>query len=461
MLDQPTLPVASESDCWEPQLAPLTPEQVAHLVRRAGFGCTPTQVDALSGKTATEVLDFVTRSAKSPQLDSIAQRLASAALAAGSVDSLAATWIYLLLNASDQVSEKATLFWHGHFATSAEKVKDAGMLWQQNELLRRYSLGKFAPLVQAIAKDPAMLIYLDSESNRKAHPNENFARELVELFCMGEGNYSEKDVQELARCFTGWEIRNRRFRKNRYQQDLGSKQVLGSTGKFDGEEAIEVVLKAPAVGTFLARKLIRFYVSDATTAQPESPEVQSLAEHIRNSQLDMGSAVRRILTSRHFFSDASVNQKIKSPTELAIGFARSLNITTNTQSMAADMQSVGQGLFRPPNVKGWDGGRAWINSSTLLGRSNMLHRMIHDAKTRFDGEQKLSDYVAKRKLQNTADVCEHFAACFIAIPLGTNRIEQVINSAGLSTESASSSVKEDELRHLLHSLASLPEAQIC
>ncbi|HBE72318.1 MAG TPA: DUF1800 domain-containing protein [Planctomycetaceae bacterium] len=460
MLAQPNPQAVPQNDNWAPYLAPLDRAQVAHLTRRAGFGCSNAELDELSGKTAPEVLDFVSQP-NSPQLDAVTKRLASAALAAGSVDNLAASWVYLLLNSPNQLSEKATLFWHGHFATSAEKVTDAGMLWQQNALMRQNALGTFAPLVQAIAKDPAMLIYLDSESNRKAHPNENFARELVELFCMGEGNYSEKDVQELARCFTGWEIRNRRFRKNRYQQDTGNKNVLGSSGKYDGEQAIDVVLKHPAVGNFLARKLIRFYVSEASLLEPESPAVQSLAEHIRKSNLNVGSAVRQILTSQQFFSSESVYQKIRSPAELAIGFARSLNITTNTQAISLDMRNVGQGLFRPPNVKGWDGGRAWINSSTLLGRSNMLHRIIHDDKTRFDGESTISDYLAKRKLDSVTEISEHFATCFIAVPLSPSRIKQVISAAEISDSSVRTSIKENQLRHLLHSLASLPETQIC
>ncbi len=203
---------------------------------------------------------------ESTEFRSTADALAEATLAGGDPTKLSAAWVYRLLYTPNQLLEKTTLFWHGHFATGAEKVKDARMMWNQNQLLREHALGNFGDLVHQISQDPAMLIYLDSAINRKAHPNENFARELMELFCLGEGNYSESDVLELARCFTGWEIKNKKFRKNRYQHDSDEKTVLQQSGDFDGEDGVRIVLEQPAAERFLARKLYRFFVSD----EPES-----------------------------------------------------------------------------------------------------------------------------------------------------------------------------------------------
>ncbi len=229
---------------WDHRLA-------SHLYRRAAFGVNVATLDAATHRDCGEIVDELFGASPDALKGdeaamSIANSLAEATLARNDPKRLAAAWVYRMVTTPRPLREKATLFWHGHFATSADKVDDAKLMWRQNQLIREHALGDFSALTQAVAKDPAMLIYLDSAINRKAHPNENFARELMELFCLGEGNYTETDVQELARCFTGWEIKNERFRKNRYQQDAGSKRLLGQSGEMDGEQAIDVVLRQPA-----------------------------------------------------------------------------------------------------------------------------------------------------------------------------------------------------------------------
>ncbi len=226
--------------------------------------------------------------------------LIKASLATGNVKRLSAQWVYRMLTTPAQLQEKMTLFWHGHFATSAAKVEDAELMQQQNDLLREYALGDFAGLLLKISRDPAMLIYLDSVTNRKAHPNENYAREIMELFALGEGNYSEQDIRELARCFTGWEIKRDKFRFNRYQHDTGSKTVLGTTGNLTGEQGVAVVASQATAPQFIVRKLIRFFLMD----EPEASEqlIDPLAAELRENQMVIAPTVQRMLSSNLFFS---------------------------------------------------------------------------------------------------------------------------------------------------------------
>ncbi|MEM0924737.1 MAG: DUF1800 domain-containing protein [Planctomycetota bacterium] len=365
---------------------------------------------------------------------------------------LSAAWVYRLQFTPAQLLEKATLFWHGHFATGADKVMNAPMMWKQNRMLRQHALGDFRAMTQGVAKDPAMLIYLDSASNRKSHPNENFARELMELFCLGEGEYSETDVLELARCFTGWEVRRDRFRKNRYQQDRGEKLILGQSGSFDGEEAIDIVLSQEQMPRFICQKLFRFFFCD----EPSPPDalLAEPAKTLREDGLNISSVLRKMLSSNLFFSDRVRARKIKSPVELVVGVLRGLNVTTSSELIAQGLRSIGQGLFYPPNVKGWDGGRAWINSSTLLGRSNLFERILSNTDTKFAGGT-LSEYLSQFGAVTASNAISHFEHCLMAYPIGSSLKERLLQPYKGQAELADS-----ELRQLLHSVVSLPEFQL-
>jgi uncharacterized protein (DUF1800 family) len=252
----------------------------------------------------------------------------------------------------------------------------------QNDLLRRHARGPFAPMVRAISRDPAMLIYLDSTTNRRIRPNENYARELMELFCLGVGNYTEIDIKQVARAFTGWEMLGERFHFNEPQHDTGSKSFLGESGNFDGDDAIRVILNQPAAARFIARKLIRFFVCD----EPAVPDAlaEPIAQLLRENGFQTGAVVRKLLASNLFFSDHAVARKVRSPVELGVGLLRAIGATTNLVKLARGLSDLGQALFYPPNVKGWDGGRAWINSATLLGRANLVRQVLIGNDTSFD-----------------------------------------------------------------------------
>lgn len=427
---------------------PWNRRAAAHLYRRAGFGASATILDeAVNSTPAKTVQKLVTDAGRSAEFEAQADALARSVIAGGDPKQLAAAWVYRLLYTPAQLLEKTTLFWHGHFATGAEKVQDAEMMWAQNQLLREKALGEFEPLVQAIARDPAMLVYLDSATNRKAHPNENFARELMELFCLGEGNYTEKDVQQLARCFTGWEIKNKKFRKNSYQHDNLTKQMLGKSGEFDGEEAVRVVLEQEAMPYFIVGKLVRYFVFDEP--QPTHELLKPLADQFRADGLKIGPIVNRILSSNLFFSVHAVARKVRSPIELAIGFLRALEGTTNTVRLAENLTKLGHGLFYPPNVKGWDGGRAWINSSTLLGRANLIRDILNHESTKF-AASSLESYFGSQKLASPQMIVRWLSDLLLAVPLSPAIEMQLVKLLD-------SPPKENQLREVLHTISTLPE----
>jgi|SRR6056297_2895749 len=401
---------------FEPSASvPWNARRAAHLYRRAGFAATEeTLQQALAGSPTAAVDRLLDVAAEPPAFQATMESLVLASLSTGSMERLAAQWIYRMLQTPVPLLEKMTLFWHSHFATSADKVADAELMQQQNALFRRHALGDFPQLLLEISRDPAMLLYLDSASNRKAHPNENYAREIMELFCLGEGHYSETDIRELARCFTGWEVRRETFRFNRYQHDRGVKTVLGQTGPWTGEEAVGIVAQQPAAPRFLATKLVRFFVMDEPA--PSAALIEPLALQLRADDFQIGPTVRRILNSNLFFSEQAIGRKIRSPVELGVGFLRSLEGTTNTYQLAAACQRLGQSLFAPPSVKGWDGGRSWINSATLLGRSNLIRHLIEEDASAFGGEQ-LPVYLASQGVRTADDLLDHFQRLLFAIEI--------------------------------------------
>ncbi len=432
---------------------PWNRRKAFHLYRRAGLGATVAQVEEAQKASPQQTVDrLMVARQEADDFEATADTLARTIVAGGDPKKLSAAWVYRFLFAPQQLLEKMTLFWHGHFATSAAKVQDARMMWNQNQLLRAGALGNFGPLVQSIAQDPAMLIYLDSTTNRKSHPNENFARELMELFCLGEGNYTEVDVQQLARCFTGWEIKNDKFRKNRYQQDRGDKLVLGQSGNFDGEDGVRIVLAQPAMPLFICRKLVQYLICDEPTLSDQL--LQPLADTFREHDLEIAPVVRQVLGSNLFFSEFALARKIRSPVELVLGMLRSLQGTANTVLLAEGLAQIGQGLFFPPNVKGWDGGRAWINSSTLLGRTNLIQRILQDESLRFAGDP-LETYLSRQGVESSLDVIRWLEEALLAVELSSSRREQLLQS--LQSDPAD---RERQLRNAVHTLATLPEFQI-
>ena len=284
-------------------------------------------------------------------------------------------WVAEMLATQSPFTERMTLFWHNHFATAQIKSRSATLLYRQNVLLRNYATGNFAALLREIGKDPAMLIYLDGAQNRKGAPNENFAREVMELFTLGEGNYSEQDVKEAARAFTGWSIDadTGEFRFRRALHDDGLKKVLGQEGRFNGDDLITLLLQQPATSEFVVGKLWRELVSPETHAAT----AKKLAANWRAAHYEIKPLLREMLLTEAFWAPENRGVLVKSPVDLVIGSLRQFRFSVEDPApFAVILRQLGQDLFNPPNVKGWPGGEAWLNTTTLLARKGFLNRLF-------------------------------------------------------------------------------------
>lgn len=430
---------------------PWSRRLAAHLYRRAGFGVTSAQLDDAVKQSPAEAVKQLLAADEPESFQTEIDDLAEAVLAGGDPNKLSAWWLYRLLDTPNQLLEKTTLFWHGHFATSAEKVTEAELMYEQNNMLRRHALGDFAAMVQEISRDPAMLIYLDSVTNRKAHPNENYAREVMELFCLGEGNYTEQDVQEVARCFTGWEIRRDKFRFNRFQHDNGRKSILGKTGEFGGEDAVRIILEQPDASRFIVTKMIRYFLFD----EPAAPEslIEPLAKQYRDDGYDTARLIERILGSRLFFSQHCVGRKVRSPIEFVAALLRGLESKADVFRLQRELAGLGQTLFFPPNVKGWDGGRAWVNSSTLLGRANLVRGLVDDRKSRF-GDDGLEELAAKHGKESPAAIVDWLVEILFAVPL-----PGAVRGSLIEIASRRGS-RSRNIGEVIHAMSTLPEFQL-
>ena len=334
--------------------------RVAHLLRRAGFGASAQELNEYAG------LGFdgaVSRLVEYEAMPLVPDRLSPEAVG------LQVWWLDKMVHTRRPLQEKMTLFWHGHLTSALRKVKDPNVLQVQNELFRSNALGTYGELLRAISRDGAMIRWLDLQSNRKGAPNENYARELMELFTLGVGNYTEDDVDEVARAFTGWSATpDGQYVFRPMQHDYDQKTILGQTGPFDGDDVSNILAASPATARFMASKLFRFYAYP----NPEPDVVGRFADVYLASGGSIKAVVEAILRSPEFSSERAYRALIKSPTELIVGALRTLGADDVPPQAVQAMRLLGQELFNPPNVAGWFGNRGWINAATLLGRFNVL-----------------------------------------------------------------------------------------
>lgn len=358
---------------------PWNAAAAAHLHRRAAFGAGPERLAADSKLAPVDAVDRLLKGDEKSSDGTAAADFArffdrtEARLGPdGPLRRIQALWLQRMVNTPHPALEVLTLFWHNHFATSQVKVQNTGLMVDQIATLRKHAFGPFASMLDAVARDPAMLVWLDAAANRRSKPNENFAREVMELFTLGRGNYSEKDIQEAARAYTGWFVVQDRFAFLPNQHDTGEKTVLGKTGTFGGEDVHRVLLEQPASGLFLARKLVRHYVSE--TDNFDDALLAPLAEAFQNSGGKTEALVRTILASRVFHDPSARRRRVKSPVAYVVGTCRMLGMSDPMPSpelLADSTSAMGQGLYAPPSVAGWDGGAAWIDTTRLVARTNL------------------------------------------------------------------------------------------
>ena len=283
-------------------------------------------------------------------------------------------WANRMLNTERPLVEKMALFWHGHFATHEDKVRDHRKMLQQVELLQRQGLGNFRELMIAVAQDPAMLAFLDAGVNVKGAPNENFAREILEMFTMGVGQYGELDIREAARAFTGWNYQGTRFRFDANKHDNGLKTVFGREARFDGVQMIDHILAQPATADYIAGRIYRFFVREELSPAT----AHKLGAVLRDNRYDMAPLLETIFLSRDFYSAPSVGTRIKGPVELLVSTYRRLGLASvpGLPDFNETTRALGQHLLHPPTVAGWAQGRAWITPGLLIERGNFVRDLM-------------------------------------------------------------------------------------
>jgi uncharacterized protein (DUF1800 family) len=454
---------------WEPfrpsDRAPWDLRRVGHLLRRATFGASWDDLQTALKAGPEQAIDALLKGGpRQDEFDASMQRLADSIARGNNGQQLRAWGLRRLLYSPHPLREKLTLFWHNHFATSNAKVLNARFMLGQLELMRRHSLGHFGPLLQEMSKDPAMMVWLDTRDSKKGNPNENYARELMELFSLGLGHYTEKDIREAARAFTGWEIQGDQAVFNARQHDDGEKTVLGQKGNWKGEDVVRICLEQKSAPAFLAGKLFRFFVSESVPATPEL--IEPLAEQLKKSDYDCGALVKTVLSSNLFFAPAVYRTRIKAPVDFALGIVRALEGRVGTAALAAVLEQLGQDICYPPSVKGWDGGPAWLNGQTLLFRQNLALALTSTEDARFLSHTDPAVLARKHGKKTDEEVVDFFLQLFLQGDVPAESRAKLLDYQQRSQKQSypvywdEADAASHRVRTLCHLVLTLPEFQL-
>ena len=487
-------------------LTPLNPKQwdmakAAHLLNRAGFGGSPQEIKTLCelgfDGAVKSLLNAADESSNFPKPDWAVPRnvfemrqevrdlppdekkMRQQEMNRDNRDNgldLIGWWLNRMRFTTFPLREKLTLFWHGHFATSIQKVKEPYLMWQQNETLRENALGNFGAMTKAISRDPAMMIYLDTRESKKEHPNENFARELMELFTLGIGNYTEDDIQQSARAFTGYKINpvDETFRWAPFQHDQTSKKFFGETGNFNGDDIIDRILKQPVCAHFIAKKVWEFFVYE----DPKPGLIDAVAANFRASNYEIKPLINEVFRSAEFYSPSAIRTQIKSPVQWLVQTSKILETELPDDQVATNaLRQLGQIPFAPPSVKGWDGGKAWITTSTLLQRYNLANFALGNGPMNFERMRKIAaankapgpiisvqnheqidlEKIAPQELRNDSKRLVDYV-CFRLFqdPLTSRETEKFISFL----DERKDNLNDNTIRALLHVMMSTPQYQL-
>ncbi|MGH7213421.1 MAG: DUF1800 domain-containing protein [Tepidisphaeraceae bacterium] len=476
---------------------PFDAIKAAHLLNRAGFGGAQEQIEKvmkLGPRGAVDwLLDFPDMPAEEqdkddvPNLTSLEEmpvnfrgmrqmmagkteeerKLAFARLQQANRQALmnmGSWWLDRMADGRHPLQEKLTLFWHGHFTTSARDERSALLMWNQNELLRRCAAGNFRKFVQGVSRDPAMLDYLNNTQNHRNRPNENYARELMELFTLGIGNYTENDVKEAARAFTGWTHEGEGFVVHKWDHDPGTKTIFGRKGAFDGEDVVDLLMLHPACARYVSAKLFRFFVSDDLDESMN----ESLAGVLRGAKYDMRPLLRAIFTSRAFYAPGAIGVQVKSPVQLVVETCRLLGVEVpESRVLVGALNQMGQVPFMPPNVKGWPygaaGGRAWINTSTLFVRQNTAVYLAGGGSPVRTGRRFADRRIDARAGtgfraeggKDAGEVVDRWVARLIQRPIEVEKRQVLVDALQGRPD------REEHVRWMVQLIVSMPEYQLC
>lgn len=474
--------------------------QLQHLAWRAGFGEPLPVITKWTDKRRKEIVNKILIG-KKDTLEAVSvisesdlpdyrkvkdmnqeQRKQMQQMNRQGVKDLNIAWTHAMINSEHPLREKMSLFWHGHFACRTQNVLYNQQLLQ---VIRENALGNFGELLSAVSKTPAMLSFLNNQQNRKQHPNENFAREVMELFTMGRGNYTEKDIKEAARAFTGWGFEgNGQFVFRERIHDDGEKEVLGKRGNFNGDDMLKILLDNKQTAHYITAKIYRFFVNETTL---DDARVATLADKFYHSGYDIKSLMREIFMADWFYNEQHIGNRIKSPVELLVGLRRSIPMEFEKEEVMLLFQGIlGQQLFYPPNVAGWPGGRSWIDSSSLMFRLRMPQVILYsqELKTRpkditpemGEGQNykmtlELNDSLRKlyaRRVNATIN-WEAYVQDYKDIPrerladeiAGALLVKNTGASKPLLDKYADSSTRENYIKTVTIDVMSTPEYQLC
>jgi uncharacterized protein (DUF1800 family) len=425
--------------------------RVAHLLRRAGFGSTEAELQAYTALGFQQALEQLLNYERVDD-SAVEQRVASIQVDRRNVELARLSWMTRMLYTRRPLQEKMVLFWHTHFATASSKVRGADTMLQQIQLFRDNGLGNFESLLQQVTRDPAMLIWLDNNQNRKGRPNENYAREVMELFTVGIGNYTDADVKEAARAFTGYTAnRAGQFVFNPDQHDDGDKTFLGVTQNWDANDILAALVRNPATARFLTTKLFRFFVYD----NPDPATIDRLANTYTSSGFDIRAVMRDIFSGPEFLSEQAFRGNVKQPIELVIGSLKALDVQTIGPDLPQATRRMGQDLLNPPDVSGWKGGDNWISATTVLERFNFADRL---AATRAPDQPYFVDVAGqldRHNLHTTPDIVDYYLDLLVD-GAATPEARQAL----ISFLSVDDPTNEQSVRGMLHLAMSLPNHQL-
>ena len=475
-----------------------------HLLNRAGFGGTPAQVRALvelgldggvdylvdfqGQRVADEGIDFKSDilRAQTPEEQETLRRARiekdSETIARlererqqrqtedrAQIAAMKRWWLARMIESGRPLQEKLTLFWHGHFATGYRTIENSWHMLMQNGMLRSRCAGSFADLARGIVSDPAMLKYLDNDENRKVSPNENLARELLELFMLGEGNgYTERDIKEGARALTGRTFKGNEYFFDKAQHDGGGKQIMHRSGNFNGDELVSILLEQPACSRFIAFKLYRFFVNDAPGLTRDGAEtIERMAKALRDGRYELRPALRALFRSQHFYALENRLAIVKSPSQLMVQTVRSLGTPVRSVDRLVEAGDLmGQELFQPPSVKGWPGGRSWINTATMFTRQNTAVYLVSGRTTRgpatgapepFDAMHLVEHLRTTTGTLDPGECVRSLASFALGGDPGHERItelEDYLSSIGAT-------INNERVQALLCLISAMPEYQLC
>jgi uncharacterized protein (DUF1800 family) len=455
-------------------------KQIKHLVIRAGFG---TRFEDAKSEKHQSVKSAVKRlfkaSDNSDPIDVIKDTTDYTMLMKGDIGAkkmflqqqrqqekdLNLAWITRMSTSDAQLREKMTLFWHNHFACRSNRASFAQQL---NNIQRSNALGNFGTMAMEVSKSPAMLQFLNNQQNQKGHPNENFARELMELFTIGRGHYTEQDVKESARAFTGWGFdKDGGFKMRPFAHDDGQKTFMGKTGNFAGEDIINTLLERKETAYFISNKLYKYLVNEI----PDSEHVSAMADVFYNAKYEIKPLLEYVFTADWFYADKNTGNLIKSPVELLVGLNRQFYITyQKPEVLLLFERALGQVLFYPPNVAGWPGGRNWIDSSSLMYRIKIPSTLLNGGVIDFTGKADPEDeaYIATLRNQQQAistrvQATPDWDKFLNSIPHNTSKLDiaQFMLEPKLNNTLINTVTQATDIKAMVIELVSTPEYQLC